>query len=50
MLERMQDSHGHRTILGTQGANLIGDLRTRYSSIYLNALKKNGQEEKVGFE
>jgi hypothetical protein len=40
MLERMQDSPGHRSILGTQGTNLIGDLRSRYSGIYLNALKK----------
>lgn len=45
MLERMQDSQGHRTILGSQGANLIGDLRARYSSIYLNALKRNSEEE-----
>lgn len=48
MLERMQDSAGHRTILGGQGTNLIGDLRSRYSAIYLNALKKNN-DQKVGF-
>lgn len=48
MLERMQDSEGHRSILGGQG-NLIGDLRSRYAGIYLNALKKSG-EHKMGFE
>ena len=48
MLERMQDSLGHRSILGRQGTNLIGDLRTRYSGIYLNALKKSS-EDKISF-
>lgn len=51
MLERMQDSAGHRTILGGQGTNLIGDLRSRYSGIYLNAMKRsnNHNEQKMGF-
>jgi len=48
MLERMQDSSGHRSILGGQGSNLIGDLRSRYSGIYLNALKRSN-EQKAGF-
>lgn len=34
LLERMQDSQGHRTLLGSQGTNLIGDLRSKYSYIY----------------
>ncbi len=41
ILERMQDSQGHRTLLGSQGTNLIGDLRSRYALIY----KKNLQRE-----
>jgi hypothetical protein len=49
MLERMQDSLGHRSILGGQGSNLIGDLRSRYAGIYMNALKKS-DDRKVGFE
>ncbi len=45
MLERMQDSAGHRNIMGGQGSNLIGDLRSRYSGIYMHALRKNNQEQ-----
>jgi hypothetical protein len=50
MLERMQDSAGHRTILGGQGTNLIGDLRSRYSGIYMTAMKRNNNNgQKMGF-
>jgi hypothetical protein len=45
----MQDSNGHRTILGTQGTNLIGDLRMKYSNIYSNALKPTTNDQKENF-
>lgn len=41
----MQDSLGHRNILGGQGSNLIGDLRSRYSGIYLQALRKQTPQQ-----
>lgn len=34
LLERMQDSEGHRKLLGSQGSNLIGDLRSKYANVY----------------
>lgn len=49
MLERMQDSPGHHSILGGQGSNLMGDLRSKFSAVYLSALKR-GSEDKAGFE
>lgn len=39
MLERMQDSIGHRNLSGGKSNNLVGDLRTKYSNIYRSNVK-----------
>lgn len=36
----MQDSQGHKNVLGTQGTNLIGDLRAKYATVYRQNLLK----------
>ena len=41
----MQDSQGHKTILGTQGTNLIGDLRAKYATIYRDSILKQGEKK-----
>jgi len=41
----MQDSTGHKTLMGGQGSNLIGDIRSRYASIYhSNVLKRSAKQ------
>jgi hypothetical protein len=46
----MQDSQGHRTVLGNQGSNLIGDLRSKYAMIYKKNLLKQSPAKEEGFE
>jgi hypothetical protein len=41
----MQDSHGHKNVLGTQGTNLIGDLRAKYATIYKDSLMKQSAKK-----
>ena len=50
LLERMQDSHGHRTLLGSEGTNLIGDLRSKYAHIYKQNLLRHSPKKEEGFE
>jgi hypothetical protein len=45
LLEKMQDSQGHRRVLGSQGTNLIGDLRSRYADIYRKNMVKHTKVE-----
>lgn len=50
LLERMQDSQGHKNVLGTQGTNLIGDLRARYAAVYKQNLLKQSPAKAEGFK
>ena len=42
----MQDSHGHRTLLGSEGTNLIGDLRSKYAYVYKANLVRQSPKKK----
>lgn len=50
LLERMQDSQGHRSLLGSEGTNLIGDLRSKYADVYKQNLVKRSPRKEKGFE
>jgi hypothetical protein len=50
LLERMQDSAGHRTLLGAEGSNLIGDLRSKYANIYKKSLVRGSPKRQEGFD
>lgn len=45
----MQDSQGHKKVLGTQGSNLIGDLRSKYAQLYKRKLTKESPKQE-GFD
>jgi hypothetical protein len=49
LLERMQDSNGHRNLLGGQGSNLIGDLRARYAAVYHHSALRHSSQRQQNF-